>query len=141
MWFYTTSRFHVDVANSQWSNWNRWNWTHFRLYIRFTPSAFCTLSLILKSCPFVFPTGNYMLMEGTGVEPGLRAQLISPPLGLLDLAKCLTFKFNLYGFNTGSLGILDENFEPYFTFRNRKCKSIQCKNFNNPVSSKTTGSR
>ena len=85
-------------------------------------SYFCVFSF--NSAFFVPPTGNYMLVEATGMEPGLRAQLISPPFSLLDFAKCLTFNFNVFGFNTGSLGILDENFEPYFSFRNRECLDI-----------------
>ena len=59
-------------------------------------------------------------MEATGVEPGMKAQIISPPLTMFGVFKCLSFKFNIYGAHSGHLSLLDENFGPYMTVRNSK---------------------
>lgn len=63
---------------------------------------------------------TYAVMEASGVEPGLKAQIISPPLTAHGLFKCLSFKFNIYGAHSGTFSVLDENFEPFVRLRNSK---------------------
>ena len=62
-------------------------------------------------------SGNSMFMDATAFEPGMKAILISPFFPELSTDKCLSFRFYVFGYDSGNLRILDETFETYSSLR------------------------
>ena len=63
-----------------------------------------------------------MFMDATAFEPGMKAILISPFFPELSTDKCLSFRFYVFGYDSGNLRILDETFETYSSLRESSYK-------------------
>ena len=68
-------------------------------------------------------TGNFAGVQVATAEPGSKAQLLSPFLTEFKTAKCLSFAFNIFGFDSGSLSVLDESFERFAGVRESEFKN------------------
>ena len=71
----------------------------------------------LLRCVTVLFSGNSMFMDATAFDPGMKAILISPFIPAFLTNKCLSFRFYVYGYDSGILRILDETFEIYSSLR------------------------
>ena len=60
----------------------------------------------------------YMLVDSSKARhPDEVVRLLSPTFAFTGLPRCLGFSYNVYGRDSGSLSVLDENFVPIRTIR------------------------